>query len=615
MEALRQALDADEAVAADALAAALVPILTSPTAVSSAGFPFIDEQALSAFHDSVPHILGHGNAVVAALEVVSESVAAGEATSTGIESLERAAKVVRQVVNTAAITAPSDLWLLRHVLGTLAEVGVVARLLSGEVLQHEGCQVEVDGDLVPVQAGELRTDLGLLLARGYIEERGDGFVAATTPYAREVLVNASPLPAGLPADPTSEWLAVFSGEPVDAGRAEALCRLAAAAPELGGPGLTGWMAGWQEIELGWSMLPVVLAMRASGHTTTLADGGTLREQEIQPATVTVVTAAFEVLRRAGVVEPAADGGWRATSLGKRVCLRGPGPFGIIQAYQGFMSRLRDILVHGRGEVWVSRGANIAASQDANRATFVQANDALDRFCDEYGFSCRVFIEHALGRGEATRQRFERSGDAEIRYFGADLEDAAIDGAMEEQRAGCLPAGMVFVRNADIGEPQVLVAALREAGVEPRDAVMMVGNGFHEVRGQTDGRMVEVFQAYHDAGLVLLFTEASALSADDLLATGWNTFHAGFRYVHEKSGQGLRPAYPRPPASIGLPLRASWDECARKAGYVRVHALCSRSRTIYPSMPKSGHNPAISVNHFVVPADLARRLGVGDDPTA
>ena len=139
--------------------------------------------------------------------------------------------------------------------------------------------------------------------------------------------------------------------------------------------------------------------------------------------------------------------------------------------------------------------------------------------------------------------------------------------------------------------------------------MLVGNGFHEVRNQTDERMVEVFRGYHDAGFVLLFTEESALSTDDLLKTAWNTYHAGFRYVHSKSGQGLRPAVPGPPPRFGKPLPASWSECATRAGYVLAEAYCRRGRTIYPYAMPGRPNPSISVNHFVVPGPLAARLGI------
>ena len=100
--------------------------------------------------------------------------------------------------------------------------------------------------------------------------------------------------------------------------------------------------------------------------------------------------------------------------------------------------------------------------------------------------------------------------------------------------------------------------------------------------------------------------------DDLLETAWNTYHPGFRYVHERSGQGLRPAISPAPSSHGRPLPASWNECATRAGYVRAADYCSRSRTIYPYPTSNGHNPSISVNHFFVPARIARSLGLVED---
>jgi hypothetical protein len=200
----------------------------------------------------------------------------------------------------------------------------------------------------------------------------------------------------------------------------------------------------------------------------------------------------------------------------------------------------------------------------------------------------------------------------MRYVGADLEDEAIDAAAADQRAGRLPAGMLLIRQADIGEPGRLVAALQEAEIDAQGAVMLVGNGFHEVRAQTDERMIDVFRGYHEAGIVLLFTEENALSIDDLRATAWNTYHAGFKYVHEKSGQGLRPAEPRPRARLGRPMRAAWSECARQAGYVRADAYSTRTRKIYPYTPPSGLNPSISVNHFFIPGPIAAQLGLGGE---
>ncbi|MFW5967872.1 MAG: hypothetical protein ACOCV2_10155 [Persicimonas sp.] len=57
------------------------------------------------------------------------------------------------------------------------------------------------------------------------------------------------------------------------------------------------------------------------------------------------------------------------------------------------------------------------------------------------------------------------------------------------------------------------------------------------------------------------------------------FEAGFKYVHEKSGQCLRPASPRPRPRLGPPLRAAWSECAKSAGYVRFDEYCTRTLSV------------------------------------
>ena len=129
--------------------------------------------------------------------------------------------------------------------------------------------------------------------------------------------------------------------------------------------------------------------------------------------------------------------------------------------------------------------------------------------------------------------------------------------------------------------------------------MMVGNGFHEVRDAHDERIVEVFRAYADAGIVLIFTEETALSIGDQQATAWNTYHPAFRYVHEKSGQGLRPSISRP-LNPDDPLPMSWTAAADAGGYQKQDTYCTPGRTIYPCPPPSGHNPSTYVNYFLVP---------------
>ncbi len=142
-----------------------------------------------------------------------------------------------------------------------------------------------------------------------------------------------------------------------------------------------------------------------------------------------------------------------TGLGSRILKRGPGPFGIIHAYVPYMRELENKLRGKQTRTHVQRGKNIVASQAANRKTFGMGNDSLDRFCKEQSFQYTVFIEHALGQGEATRQRLQRNGEDRLQYFGADLEDAAIDAAIALQKQGTLPRNMIFIRRADIANPQ------------------------------------------------------------------------------------------------------------------------------------------------------------------
>ena len=532
----------------------LRPVLAQPTGTSTAGYPYLSRIAWARLRDWIPHTLAEGTAMLDAVQALE-----GDAPADAL-------RVVRQVVNTAAITAPPDLWLLRQVVGSMAAEGWLERLAVGV-------------DALPEA---LEPDITLLLARGYLVRCGAGFRWSDDPSAQRVLHETGPLPAW-PGDLSRRWLEACQGvRDHDALLLEVLAHLPERAPHPP----PAWVATPEDLDVGFRLVGLVLGLRGA-HCIDEALKGRL------PLPEPLRTRAEALLHRAGWWH---DG--LPNAIGERALRRAPGPFGIIETYHPYLSALPRVWREGRGAVHVERAGNVAASQDANRKTFQQANDALDRYCADTGFDYTVFVEHAVGRGEATRQRFARDGDRRI-YVGADLEEAALDAARAEQALGRLPATMRFIQ-ADIGEPAALVAALRSEGIDPRGAVMLVGNGFHEVRHQTDARMVEVFRGYAEAGLLLLFTEESALAVDDLLRTAFNTYHAGFRYVHERSGQGLRPATPTPEPGLGPRLRASWSECATRAGYTRADAYCIRGRTIYPYTPANGHNPAVSVSHFFVP---------------
>ena len=515
-----------------------------------------------------------------------------------------AMQVVRQVTYTAAITAPPDLWLLRNVLAAFASVGLHERLSRGDALFPETCSVEGH----PLNAAVLRTDLEFLHARGFVEAYDDGFRMAGHPRAREVFEKASPLPEGLPSSTTRWWRDLFFGDELSTQQVHLLEQLGEGLAERKDALQNHWIATADEIEVGFRLLPVVLGLRATGQTVTFKQGAVLFTGCWKSSYPKAEAAALNILHTAGWLE-SHDESFAVTELGARGFSRGPGPFGIIETYQAYLDQGVQLLQKGTADVWVERGENVGASQDANRRGFMNSNDALDRFCEATHFEYNVFIEHAVGRGEATRIRFERSGDDVMRYFGADLEDAAIDEAQREQQRGVLPAKMEFVRRADIGCPDILQAALVESGVDTHGAVMMVGNGFHEVREQDFDSMTKVLGGYEGMGIVLLFTEENALSVEDLRNTAWNTYHSGFKYVHALSGQVLRPGVARSPHRSGHLMRASWEECALAAGYVRADEFCSRTRTIYPYPTQDGHNPSVSRNHFFIPGALAAKLGL------
>lgn len=584
------------------LHATLHAIAAHPTGTTSAGFPYLSKTSWQILRNQVPLLFSYGGAVLEACTLL-------EAETSGRSAEEKkryadAMQVVRQVTFTASITAPPDLWLLRNVLAAFASLGLHQRLVNGDALFPETCKVNG----ASLNASVLRTDLEFFEARGFVEAYDDGFRLAGHPRARAVFENATPLAEGLPSSTTRWWRDLFLGGDLTKEQLRTLQMLGDNPPRRKDGIQNHWIATWEEIELGFRLLPVVLGLRATGQTANLREGAALQVGCWQSKSFSAEAAALNILSAAGWVSEQGND-FLVTQLGARGFSRGPGPFGIIETYQAYLDQGVQLLQKGTADVWVERGENVGASQDANRRGFMNSNDALDRFCEATHFQYKVFIEHAVGRGEATRIRFERSGDQNIRYFGADLEDAAIDEAQREQKRGVLPANMEFVRRADIGCPGILKQALEASGVDTQGAVMMVGNGFHEVREQDFESMTKVLRGYEEMGLVLLFTEENALSIEDLRNTAWNTYHSGFKYVHDLSGQVLRPGVARSPHRSGHLMRASWEECALKAGYQRADEFCSRTRTIYPYPTQDGHNPSVSRNHFFIPGALALKLGL------
>ena len=142
MTGLAQHLLDTAEVQRDPAAVALVPIVTSDTGISTAGFPFLNARAFARFRDTVPHILGAGPAAWRAVATLERAGAASDIDDVARDGLARGVRVVRTVLRTAAVTAPPDLWLLRQVLGTHRSLGLLGPLLDGGELDPQQCVIQ-----------------------------------------------------------------------------------------------------------------------------------------------------------------------------------------------------------------------------------------------------------------------------------------------------------------------------------------------------------------------------------------------------------------------------------------------------------------------------------------
>lgn len=572
-------------------AAALIDIATGETNVSTAGFPYLTDKSFRTFTQQVPHLFLDGQSILNWLGVLSQELSAvhSKLPEDVDASLQRAMKVLRSVVFTAAITAPSDLWILRQVLSVHKKLGILDWLVEGHTIIPEDYAQQHGLDV-----HQLASDLHFLHVRGFLE-KGDGdFWGPNQPTVLAQLESVTVLEDAFHVNMVPllvDWLAQTNTTSEHEQFLNQWLILSAHHQSMG-----NWMASLYQVELGYRLLPLVLALRVLNLTASLKQG-----ERIDSLIPRLLPAMQHVLVEAGLVQNSV-----VTQLGARVFERGPGPFGIIGAYHAYLTHL-EALLKGNADVgaWVHRGENVSASQDANRKTFQAANANLNRFCEAYGFKYEVFIEHAVGQGEAIRQRFEQDGEDPLKYFGADLEPKAIEAAIQQQKQGVLPKNLEFICPADIGEPKKVIEYLQEKDLDNKPTVLMVGNGFHEIRQQTNEKMIEVFRQYQEAGYVLIFTEESALNDEALVHTAWNTYHAGFRYVHELSGQGLRPARGTGQRSE----RWSWRRCASLGGYLVLDEYSHRTRTIYPYPRPQNKNPSISETLFCIPLQLALELGI------
>ena len=554
-----------------------------PVSRTPEGFPLIPYEALASFLRDVPHLFRQGDRVLSRLEAVATEVATAVPSDDAV-----VAAAFAQVVRSANVAAPADLWMVRHVMVALTSVGVVGALRSGDAVrpgQYTAAGID------PVV---LEHDLSLLLCRGYLTRRRDGaYVAAGSPAAIGVLACDWRANDGLAEVETRIAEGLDGLTSAEAGRmSAALARLDA--PAVGGT--HGWVAGPDHVRLGSWLLPVVVGLGPSAAAA--VPGRPIRAGH---------PAVDRLLALAGLI----DGAAVATALGRRVLSRGPGPMGIVHSYAAMMHQ-HERRLRGEGPAAaVDRVRNVCACDQANRGMFASIIASVAAFAANHRMSVEVLIEHACGACEAIRQHWRTTGDTRVRYVAADLDPAAVHAGLAAWPAGERPPLLTTLAPQDIGRPADLLEALRTLGIPTRQAVMIVGNGFHEIRGQTDDSIIGTFRAYAHAGIILVFTEETLLSSEQIRSAGWNTYHAAFRHCHWISGQHLRPQYDV--AEVGptaAPMPLSWPTCLLRGGYVVLPHYSKSKRRLLPCPEPDDRNPAISVSYFCVPSHIAAQLGIG-----
>src|SRR5688572_7796750 len=95
----------------------LASIITGETGVSSAGYPTLAEASFQQWMREVPHLFQQGSALLDWLQQIETGIDGNpRLPAASVESWKRAIKVLETVIQTAGVTAPSDLWLLKHIL-------------------------------------------------------------------------------------------------------------------------------------------------------------------------------------------------------------------------------------------------------------------------------------------------------------------------------------------------------------------------------------------------------------------------------------------------------------------------------------------------------------------
>src|SRR5262249_21003158 len=188
--------------------AALIHVLTAKTSISSSGYPYISENSFRLFLQQFPHLFKAGERLLVWLARIEVRLQRAKHFSVAeVESVQRAVKVLHNIVQSAAICAPPDLWVLKHVLSVHRQIGLTEIFLSGQRIDAVDLASRFGLD-----AQHLSFDLSFLHSRGLLRLHAGHYRIETTSQAKKAFQSVQSIPAEMLRDMVEPMVNILSGK-------------------------------------------------------------------------------------------------------------------------------------------------------------------------------------------------------------------------------------------------------------------------------------------------------------------------------------------------------------------------------------------------------------------
>lgn len=288
-----------------------------------------------------------------------------------------------------------------------------------------------------------------------------------------------------------------------------------------------------------------------------------------------------------------DAAGNQSDIGKYLSRRAPHVLGTIYSYRDYLS----VSLKASGKpAAISRQKNVLASQSGSKNVFKKAIENLRRYESDYNKKYNVIVEHAAGSCEAIHQHLLTNTDHLCQYLGFDIDPSALLLARARIESGELPDSLELYDGVDIRETDYMFRKIREICKREIHCVIIVGNGFHEIREKDPRILIEIFSRFRKENVLLIFNEVSKFDSETILESLWNSWRSSFQYLHRISGQNLRPGKP---TSRNL-SEVSWEEIIRQSGYNWLKNYSTFGRPIGPFATNKFSTDPGNVTYFCVP---------------